>query len=199
MGRISLHKLCWFLMGSALVTMVNCGATALFISERFMKTNKVHIHPLVCKIPFYNIDGLRNKAGSIVHFVCLQLQIGEVEEWQEFLVTELGPENVVLGLPWLRSTNPVIDWAKNIIKVKNAPIDSKVRPHKGGNIEQIVVNRMQWCWWWREKVLEDPWNGFGVQQAILISLNLQKRLARPNEKNIQRNSTRILSICQGIL
>ena len=65
---------------ASVVAMVDCGATALFISERFIKTNEVHMHPLVCKIPLYNIDGLRNKAGSIIHFVCLQLWIGEVEE-----------------------------------------------------------------------------------------------------------------------
>ncbi len=26
--------------------------------------------------------------------------------WREFLVTDLGPEDIVLGLPWLRSVNP---------------------------------------------------------------------------------------------
>ena len=127
--------------------MVDCGATALFISERFVKTNKVRTHPLICKIPLYNIDGSRNKAGSIAYFVHLRLRIGEVEEWREFLVMGLGPEDVVLGLSWLRSTNPAIDWAEDTMKVENAPTDPKVQPHKGGNVEQIAVNRAQWRRW----------------------------------------------------
>ena len=96
---------------------MDCGATALFISERFVKINKVCIHPLIHKIPLYNIDSLRNKAGNITHFVRLQLQISGVEEWREFLVTELGPKDLVLGLPWLRSTNSAIDWVKGTMEV----------------------------------------------------------------------------------
>ena len=45
--------------------MVDCGATTLFISERFMKMNCVRMHPLIYPISLYNIDGSKNKAGSI--------------------------------------------------------------------------------------------------------------------------------------
>ena len=93
------------------------------------------MHPLICKIPLYNIDGSRNKAGSIAHFICLRLWVEEVKEWWEFLVIELGSENMVLGLPWLRSTNLVIDWTEGTIKVENALTDPKVQPHKGGDVK----------------------------------------------------------------
>ena len=56
-----------------IATMVDCDVTTLFISKRFMKINKVHTHPLVHKIPLYNIDGSRNKVGNITHFIQLQL------------------------------------------------------------------------------------------------------------------------------
>jgi len=32
-----------------------------------------------------------------------------------FLVTRLGQEKVILGLPWLRKINPNIDWSKRIL------------------------------------------------------------------------------------
>ena len=106
---------------ASVAAMVDCGATALFISERFVKTNNVRTHPLVCNIPLYNIDGSKNKAGNISRFARLRLRVGEVEDWREFLVTELGPEDVVLGLPWLRSANPTIDWAEGTVEVDPTP------------------------------------------------------------------------------
>ena len=58
---------------TTVVAMVDCGATALFISKRFVKTNCVHTHPLACPIPLYNIDGSKNKAGSIAWYIHLRL------------------------------------------------------------------------------------------------------------------------------
>ena len=119
----------------SVAAMVDCGATALFISERFVKTNSVCMHPLVCNIPLYNIDGSKNKAGNISRFACLRLRVGEVEDWREFLVTELGPEDMVLGLPWLRSANPTIDWAEGMVEVNPTP-----KPGRRRETEQIAAN-----------------------------------------------------------
>jgi Retroviral aspartyl protease len=119
------------------VAMVDCGATALFISKRFVKENKIRTHLISCEIPLYNIDGSRNRAGSITHATCLRLRVGDVEEWQVFWVTELGPEDVVLGLPWLRSTNPSIDWAKGRMKIDSAS------ERNDPKVEQVAANRMQ--------------------------------------------------------
>jgi len=97
--------------------MVDCGATALFISERFVKEKYICMHSLVCEIPLYNINGSKNCAGRITHFAQLWLQVRESIEWCKLLVTELGPKYVVLGLPWLRSVNPEIDWTKGMMKI----------------------------------------------------------------------------------
>ena len=82
-----------------------------------MREHKVRARSLNRDIPLYNIDGSKNQARKISHFVRLKLQVGDMEEWQEFLVTDLGPEDVVLGLPWLRSINPKIDWAGGTMRV----------------------------------------------------------------------------------
>ena len=44
---------------------VNCSATALFISERFVRENWVHTCPLTQKIWLCNIDGSENCAGNV--------------------------------------------------------------------------------------------------------------------------------------
>ena len=97
--------------------MIDSGATALFISHCFIKQNNVFCHRLVQDIPLYNIDGSKNKAGSITHYARLWVLMGEYDECLEFLVTDLGPEDVVLGLPWLRRVNPSIDWKEGAVEV----------------------------------------------------------------------------------
>ena len=42
------------------VAMVDCGATALFISDWFVKENRICTYSLECEIPLYNINGSKN-------------------------------------------------------------------------------------------------------------------------------------------
>ena len=81
--------------------MVDSGATALFIDKKYADSQKMWQTPLENPIQLHNIDGTLNEAGSITHKVKLVLRIGHDEEKFEFYVTSLGPEKVILGLPWL--------------------------------------------------------------------------------------------------
>ena len=79
--------------------MIDSGATALFIHEHFIKQNHMVKHRLSQEIGLRNIDSSANEAGKLTHFVQLKLDIGPHFEITEFLVTNLSPENVILGLP----------------------------------------------------------------------------------------------------
>ena len=52
-----------------------------------------------------------------MHYARLGLTVNGVETWMDFLVTELGGENVILGLPWLRKVNPQVDWEQGRLSV----------------------------------------------------------------------------------
>ena len=54
-----------------IAAMVDCGATALFISKKFIKKHKVRTHLLFREIPLYNIDGTKNHAEGITQFAHL--------------------------------------------------------------------------------------------------------------------------------
>ena len=97
--------------------MVDSGATSLFISNKFVARNRMLKEPLERKIILYNIDGTLNKAGTIKDKVSLYLRIGDQERKWDFLVTDLGPEDVILELPWLRHVNPAIDWSSGEMKI----------------------------------------------------------------------------------
>jgi hypothetical protein len=82
--------------------MVDSGATALFINKKYAESQKMWQIPIEHPIRLHNIDGTLNEAGSITHKVKLSLKVGSDEEIFEFYVTSLGPEKVILGLPWLQ-------------------------------------------------------------------------------------------------
>ena len=109
--------------------MVDSGATTLFIREAFTRCHKMFLKPLVNPIKLLNIDGTLNKARSIHYKMRLILRTRTKEKKFNFLVTDCGPETIVLGLPWLRITNPDIDWAKGKLHIQDEkgvdpPLDS---------------------------------------------------------------------------
>ena len=70
----------------------------------------------------------------------------------EFLVTDLGNEDVILELPWLRWVNPNIDWKEGRIQVPE-------KRRKGMTIEEIPEPRER--------------NRGGVSNNCLMEINEQ--------------------------
>ncbi|KAG2342603.1 hypothetical protein BDR05DRAFT_837871, partial [Suillus weaverae] len=66
---------------------------------------------LLRPIPVRNIDGSPNAAGLMTHFAELGLKISDhVEEKAAFMVTDLGSDDIIIGIDWLRYHNPEVDW-----------------------------------------------------------------------------------------
>ena len=81
--------------------MIDCGATGLFLDTPFVERHRITTFLLRNPISLLNIDGSPNNAGKITHFARLLLTIDGYSEWNDFLITNLGGENLILGLPWL--------------------------------------------------------------------------------------------------
>ncbi|KAK1215525.1 hypothetical protein PQX77_021866 [Marasmius sp. AFHP31] len=64
-------------------------------------------------------------SDALAHIAALQDSLNQqnamiqqlMETWTDFLVTELGGENVIPRLPGLRKTNPQVDWEKGRVSV----------------------------------------------------------------------------------
>ncbi|KAF9796506.1 hypothetical protein IEO21_10991 [Rhodonia placenta] len=119
--------------------MVDSGATTKFINKRFITENRVRTRKLKEPIPLYNIDGTLNKDGSISEVAVLQMQIGDHVEKTVFTVTDIGPEDVIVGLDWLREHNPEIDWESGSLKLSRCPETCNTR--KTGRMEQAATAR----------------------------------------------------------
>src|ERR1700761_6267999 len=132
--------------------MFDSGATSLFINHKYASKHNMMKIPLEHPILLYNIDGSRNKAGSITHKVRLNLRVGKDKEKFDFYITSLGPKKVILGLPWLRHRNPQINWQEGTMRLNTdqqfdqEPLELVVT--------HIAANCMECRWLLAEKVLD---------------------------------------------
>lgn len=97
--------------------MVDSGATNTFISRRFIRENRVTTRKLKHPILLFNIDGTENRDGSITELALLQMKIGDHMEKVAFSVTDIGPEDLIIGLDWLWKHNPDINWDTGLLKL----------------------------------------------------------------------------------
>jgi predicted aspartyl protease len=103
--------------------MVDSGATNTFISQEFVQANKVRTLTLRKPIPLYNVDGSHNSAGSITEYVELRVDIEGHQETVQFLVTDLGSEDVIMGITWLRKHNPSVNWKEGSLRLDLCQLD----------------------------------------------------------------------------
>lgn len=82
------------------------------MDNKFAKKHQIKQIPLKKPIPVYNMDGTRNKVGKILHYAWIKTRIGQRQMDTRVLITGLGKEELIFGLPWLKQYNPKIDWEK---------------------------------------------------------------------------------------
>jgi len=90
--------------------LIDSGAGGTFIDKKFTKQNEIALIPIGKKIQIFNADGTENNSGTIESCIWLKIQMGKKKISIRFLVTELGKDKMILGLPWLKQYNPKIDW-----------------------------------------------------------------------------------------
>lgn len=105
-----------------LAAMVDSGASSLFMNPRFVRTHKVKTRRLRRPISVFNIDGTPNREGEIRELAFVTMQIGETHtEEAVFAITDIGPEDVILGIEWLRKHNLEIDWESGSLRMLRCP------------------------------------------------------------------------------
>jgi hypothetical protein len=82
------------------------------------------------------VDGTENKRGTINTYVNLEFSLGERKFKEQFYVTGLGEQKIIVGFPWLHKYNPIINWKKGEITFKPFRIDWRRLMKKGKQIQQ---------------------------------------------------------------
>ena len=91
-------------------TIIDCSATRNFIDPRLTALTKFPLKKLEKPIKAYNVDSTTNSKGNIVYETHIDLQFPKHKENIHLMVLNLGCSQIILGMPWLKKWNPVIDW-----------------------------------------------------------------------------------------
>jgi len=103
--------------------LVDSGASTLFLNKKFVDRNNVDTKRLKRALPVRNIDGTSNSQGPITDYAELGLKIGDHYEQQAaFMITDLGEDDCIIGIDWLRYHNPDIDWNAGKFKLTRCPV-----------------------------------------------------------------------------
>jgi hypothetical protein len=98
--------------------LVNSSATENFVDYKTVARLQLGSNKLQIPRPVHNVNGTPNKSGGITNSVTLYIKFGNKEQCIKFFVMNLGKDRMILGHPWLRKFNPVIDWKKGTINRK---------------------------------------------------------------------------------
>ena len=90
------------------LVLIDSGAGGKFIDQNYAKNFTVH--KLDNPVKVFNVDGTENKRGTIKYYVDLEITVGKRKLNERLLVTGLGKQKIILGFPWLREQNPMINW-----------------------------------------------------------------------------------------
>ena len=102
--------------------LLDSGATENFISKKYAQWLRLLFKKLEKPRAVYNVDGSKNKQGDIRFYTDLEVQTGEQKKNMRFFLTDLGPQNMILGYPWFAGMQPNIDWAKGWLDYSQLPV-----------------------------------------------------------------------------
>jgi hypothetical protein len=137
--------------------MLDFSAMAVFINKRFVTQHNILHHPLTRPIALYNIDGFINKAGSLTHFTHLTMNIdSKYTEKLNFLIMDLGPEDIILGFSWLHQINSEVNWDTGIMEL---PDSLKPDPLPNDSLfEKISANHATHHIWIKAGIISETTN-----------------------------------------
>ena len=163
--------------------LLDTGAGGKFIDQNFVLAKGIRTRKLEKPIMVYNVDGTKNKTGTITRYVDVNLQIGGKKTAHRLMVTGLGKQKVILGFPWFEEMNPEINWEK-------ATLTWKKETRTPATIAEILdeeeyLNRTQNLLD-EEETLISFINGNGKQEPIWINAKTNLAMDMAIKNNLKK-------------
>ena len=166
--------------------MIDSGADGIFLDRKFVAEHKIGRVGIARPIKVLSIDGSPNLAGAITEVANVQMIAagGEHTEYLRCLITDLGNDQMILGLPWLQKHNPDIDWDSGEVLLGSGQqsAESGANPwDENTRFRRVSATRLQRRQWWKEGKLEstsdEVWLAAGFTYSTLIAeeANREKR------------------------
>ena len=100
--------------------LIDSGASISCVDWGFVRKHKLPSQCVKTPIQAQNANNSVNSKGVIWFTTTLFLNIGGIMRQVTLHVMNLGNENVILGLPWLKELNFMIDWVKKTLSIKES-------------------------------------------------------------------------------
>ena len=91
-------------------TIIDCGTTGNFINPGLTALTNFPLQRLERPVKAYNVDGTTNSKGNITWETHVDLRFPGHTENICLMVLNLGWKQIILGMPWLKKWNPMINW-----------------------------------------------------------------------------------------
>lgn len=102
--------------------LLDSGATHCFVSPKTVIRNRWATTRLSTPIKVSNADGSHNKDGEITAATHLFFEIAGKVMHMDFYVTNIGEEDLMLGMTWLKQYDPAISWNNGTLKFRTGHI-----------------------------------------------------------------------------
>ena len=96
--------------------LLDSGATECFIHPRVVKRLWIKTKTLQQPRNVRNVDGTPNKAGKITEAAEFVTNHAGTKTTHVFFVADIGPDDYILGFPFLEANEPTVDWAHALVE-----------------------------------------------------------------------------------
>jgi hypothetical protein len=103
--------------------LVDSGAGGIFMDQNYTWKHGFNLTKLEYPTTARNVDGTENKQGTIRYHTDLNLQVNGKTNTERFLITGLGNQRIILGLPWLWEHNPEINWKEGTLQWRTTTME----------------------------------------------------------------------------
>jgi hypothetical protein len=93
------------------------------MDQNYARKHGFNLTKLEYLITAQNMDRTENKQGTIRYYMNLDLQVNGKMNTEQFLITGLGNQKIILGLPWLREHNPEINWKEGTFQWRTTTME----------------------------------------------------------------------------
>ena len=100
------------------LALIDSGAGGNFIDEKTVKDLQLQRTELRTTIKVKNVDRSQNNNGLITHRTKIETTIAGKQQTLSLLITGLGNQRLILGLPWLKKEDPIICWKARTLEWK---------------------------------------------------------------------------------
>jgi hypothetical protein len=103
--------------------LVDSGAGGIFMDQNYTRKHGFNLMKLEYPITAWNVDRTENKQGTIRYYTDLDIQVNGKMNTERFLITGLGNQKIILGLPWLQEHNLEINWKEGTLQWRTTTME----------------------------------------------------------------------------